>query len=294
MNLLAQRHRPRRKRRVSVGVKCRPKLKPPQRERPSLSASVEGAVRSFAEDPLTPPHTLKLAVALSAFERRSVHLLATALGLRSRSCGQADSRRVVLHKGGDYKCPDCGATFWAWAACLAHCREQAHGGDTRRLQQRCKVGGVRAAAAAKPPAARPPQSDSSAELKRAIARRRKGWPPMPGDSPADELPPLPSARRGGRKRRPGAAAAAAALRDEARASRRSDRQAGKGASTAAAIATAAAAPPLDASNRGHWLLTNLGWSPGAGLGAAEAGGVELVSALLPAQASRQGLGLGTS
>ena len=64
----------------------------------------------------------------------------------------------------------------------------------------------------------------------------------------------------------------------------------RNAAASAAIATAAAAAPLDASNRGHWLLTNLGWSPGVGLGAAGKGAVELVSATVAAQSNRQGLG----
>ena len=82
--------------------------------------------------------------------------------------------------------------------------------------------------------------------------------------------------RPGRARREASRRAATAERD---------------AAASAAIANANAAAPLDASNRGHWLLTNLGWSPGVGLGAAEKGAVELVSATVAAQSSRRGLGM---
>ena len=302
MNLLARRHSNRRRpRKRPIGVKARPMPPKPSRDPPpTISGAVEDAVRRFAQD-LELPSVLKLPAEPLIAARRQVHRLATTLGLRSRSCGLGRARRVVLQKGGDFRCPDCCVTFWEWSACLAHCRETSHGGGDKRLQQRCAVGGSR-----RPPTvgvARVARVAPSGFAQHGGTRRPRGWPPMPGDSPADDLPPLPPpppigiGKRWRRRRSLGAQEAEAALRVEARTSRRADRQAGRTAAAAdrdavaaAAIATAAAAAPLDASNRGHWLLTNLGWSPGVGLGAAGKGAVELVSALLPAQTSRQGLG----
>lgn len=300
MNLLARRHRNRPRKRP-IGVKARPM--PPKLSRkeppPAISSAVEDALRCFAQDPEL-SSVLKLPAEPLIAARRQVHRLATALGLRSRSCGLGRARRVVLRKGGDFRCPDCSLTFWAWSACLAHCRATGHGGGDKRLQQRCAVAGSR-----RPPAVRVARPAPSRLARHGSGQSRPGgWPPMPGDSPADDLPQLPPpppsrgiGKRWRRRRSAGSQEAEAALRVEARACRSARREAGRSAATAdrnavasAAIATAAAAAPLDASNRGHWLLTNLGWSPGVGLGAAGKGAVELVSATVAAQSNRQGLG----
>ena len=304
MNLLARRHSNRRRpRKRPIGVKARPMPPKPSRDPPpTISGAVEDAVRHFAQD-LELPSVLKLPAEPLIAARRQVHRLATALGLRSRSCGLGRARRVVVRKGGDFRCPDCSVTFWAWSACLAHCRGTRHGGGDKRLQQRCAVAGSR-----RPPAVKVARVARAAHSRLAQhgsgQSRPGGWPPMPGDSPADYLPQLPPpppsrgiGKRWRRRRSVGSQEAEAALRVEARACRSVRREAGRSAATAdrnaaasAAIATAAAAAPLDASNRGHWLLTNLGWSPGVGLGAAGKGAVELVSATVAAQSSRQGLG----
>ena len=49
-------------------------------------------------------------------------------------------------------------------------------------------------------------------------------------------------------------------------------------------------PPLDGANRGYAMLQALGWAPGDGLGAAGTGVVQPLSATLPMQKSRRGLG----
>ena len=302
MNLLARRHSNRRRRKRPIGVKARPMPpKPCQNEPlPAISSAVEDAVRCFAQDPEL-PSVLKLPAEPLAAARRQVHRLAAALGLSSRSCGLGRARRVVLRKGGNFRCPDCSLTFWAWSACLAHCRATRHGGGDKRLQQRCAVARSR-----RPQAVRVSRPAPSRFAQHGSGQSRPGgWPPMPGDSPTDDLPQLPPAppgrgigKRWRRRRSAGSQEAEAALRVEARACRSARREAGRRAATAerdaaasAAIANANAAAPLDASNRGHWLLTNLGWSPGVGLGAAEKGAVELVSATVAAQSSRRGLGM---
>lgn len=258
------------------------------RQSAQLSLSIEATIRRFAADP-SPPNTLRLAPGLSTGERRLVHLLALALGLRSASCGSGDARRTVLRKGGLFRCPDCAASFWDWSSCLAHCKEHRHGGSRKRLQQRCAISrGV----ACDVVGAR----QSGAKR----GRERSGWPDFPDHElimaapPGEELLAAPIGKR--RRRCTSLSAESKQKRDASREAKRQRSQAEALArrreAAAAAIAVASAASPLDENNRGHWLLTNLGWEPGAGLGAAEAGGVELVSALLPAQSSRQGLGYG--
>ena len=268
-----------------VHARPQPKAAAP-RQRAQLCLSVEATIRRFAADP-SPPNTLRLAPGLVTGERRLVHLLALALGLRSFSCGSGDARRTVLRKGGAFRCPDCAASFWDWSDCLAHCTEHRHGGARKRLQQRCAVSRSVACDAV---------GSRQSGAKR--GRERSGWPDFPDHELivaaqlGEELLTLPVG-----KRRRRSSSSSAESKEKRAASREAKRQRSQAEALVrrreaadTAIADAAAASPLDENNRGHWLLTNLGWEPGAGLGAAEAGGVELVSALLAAQSSRQGLG----
>lgn len=267
-----------------VHARPQPKKSVPQQSA-QLCLSVQATIRRFAADP-SPPHTLRLAPGLVTGERRLVHLLALALGLRSFSCGSGDARRTVLRKGGAFHCPDCSAAFWDWGDCLAHCTEHRHGGARKRLQQRCAI--VRSVAH---------DAVGARQSGAKRGRERSGWPDFPDHElmmsvqPADEELPI-----GKRRRRASSAAEAKQKRAASREAKRQRSQAEalvrRREAAATAIADAASAPPLDVNNRGHWLLTNLGWEPGAGLGAAEAGGVELVSAMLSAQSSRHGLGYG--
>jgi hypothetical protein len=75
---------------------------------------------------------LAFARSLSGHQRRTVHLVAQRLGLDHKSVGEADSRHVVVFKGGDSDGQRVSCRYWCWLRKLMALAD--HEPDGFRLQ----------------------------------------------------------------------------------------------------------------------------------------------------------------